>query len=65
MSLFIGIKRSSRRGLEAVGLYATGEPFLNKNLEDFIKYAKEIGFKYVFVTTNGAAATPKRIEKCY
>ena len=60
--VYRALKEAQEEGSEAVGLYATGEPFLNKNLEDFIKYAKEVGFKYVFVTTNGAAATPKRIE---
>ena len=54
--VYRALKEAQEEGSEAVGLYATGEPFLNKKLEDFIKYAKEIGFKYVFVTTNGAAA---------
>lgn len=33
-----------------------GEPFVSKNLSKYIKYAKEIGYKYVFITTNGALA---------
>lgn len=57
------LKEAKEAGSEAVGLYATGEPFLNKDLENFIKYAKEINYSYVFVTTNGAAATYKRIAK--
>ena len=31
-----------KEGSTSVGLYATGEPFLNKNLEDYIKYAKKL-----------------------
>ena len=45
------LKEAKEAGSEAVGLYATGEPFLNKDLENFIKYAKEINYSYVFVTT--------------
>ena len=56
------LKEAKKEGSEAVGLYATGEPFLNKELENFVKYAKQIKYKYVFVTTNGAAATPKRMK---
>lgn len=52
-----------KEGSTSVGLYATGEPFLNKNLEDYIKYAKKIGYDYVYITTNGAACTPKRMER--
>ena len=56
------LKEAREEGSHAVGLYATGEPFLNKDLEKFIKYAKDIKYSYVFVTTNGAAATIKRVK---
>ena len=56
------LKEAKDEGANAVGLYATGEPFLHKGLEKFIKYAKEINYSYVFVTTNGAAATFKRVK---
>ena len=35
------LKEAKNEGSTSVGLYATGEPFLNKNLEDFIKYSKK------------------------
>lgn len=56
------LKEAKEEGADSVGLYATGEPFLNKNLENYIKYAKEVKYDYVYITTNGAACTPKRIE---
>ena len=34
-------------GLREVGLYATGEPFITKNLEKYIKFAKDSGIEYV------------------
>jgi radical SAM protein with 4Fe4S-binding SPASM domain len=56
------LREARNEGTDAVGLFATGEPFLNKDLENFIQYAKKIGYTYIFVTTNGAAVTKTRIE---
>lgn len=49
-------------GTREVGFYATGEPFLVPELPDFIKKAKEIGYTYVYLTSNGALATPEKIR---
>lgn len=49
-------------GTREVGFYATGEPLVDKNLETYISYAKEIGFEYVFITTNGALFDLNRIQ---
>ena len=38
--VYKALDEAKNEGSEAVGLYATGEPFLNKNLEVFIKHAK-------------------------
>ncbi len=56
------LKEAKNEGSTSVGLYATGEPFLNKELENYIKFSKEIGYEYVYITTNGSACTPKRME---
>ena len=48
-------------GLREVGLYTTGEPFIIKNINDYIKIAKEAGIEYIYITTNGALATPDRL----
>lgn len=50
-------------GTREVGFYATGEPFLIKDLGDYIKEAKRIGYTYVYLTSNGALATPDRIRE--
>ena len=55
------LKEAKLEGSSSVGLYATGEPFLNKDLENYIKYAK-INYDYVYITTTSAAATPKRMK---
>ena len=49
-------------GVRDLGLYATGESFLVKNLSQYIAEAKRIGYKYLFITTNGALATPDRAK---
>ena len=43
-------------------MYGTGEPFLAKHLPAYIEKAKEIGYEYIFITTNGAGAIPSRAE---
>lgn len=49
-------------GTREVGFYATGEPFLVPDLAEHIQKAKEIGYTYVYLTSNGSLATPKRIR---
>ena len=49
-------------GTREVGFYATGEPFLVNELPEYIKKAKEIGYTYVYLTSNGALATPEKIR---
>ncbi len=54
-------------GVEELGVFYIGESFMNPSLlVDAIHYAKrEIGFPYVFLTTNGSLATHDRIERCF
>lgn len=40
----------------------TGEPLLNNKLEKYISYAKEIGYEYVFLNTNGYLLSKERGE---
>ncbi len=49
-------------GTREVGFYATGEPFLVPELPEYIAKAKEIGYTYVYLTSNGSVATPERIR---
>ena len=51
-------------GVEELGLFYLGESFLYPKLVEAIQYAKEIGFKYVFLTTNGSIAEPEKVETC-
>jgi molybdenum cofactor biosynthesis enzyme MoaA len=43
-------------GMREIGLFNNGEPFTARNLADYVKKAKGIGFEYVYLTTNGSLA---------
>ena len=49
-------------GTREVGFYATGEPFIVPELPEYIAKAKEIGYTYVYLTSNGSLATPEKIR---
>lgn len=51
-------------GVEELGVFYIGESFTSKWLPQAIAEAKEVGFPYVFLTTNGSAATPQRVREC-
>ncbi len=50
-------------GVRDIGFHLIGEPFAYKDLPEFIAYCKEIGFTYVYITSNGALATPERMKE--
>ncbi len=58
------IQQAVEMGLLEVGLYATGEPFLTKNIEEYVSIAKSSGVKRVYLTTNGALASLDAVKSC-
>lgn len=51
-------------GVNEIGLYSTGDPFMTKNLKDYIDYAKNKGINRVYITTNGALANFNNAKDC-
>src|SRR5574343_821826 len=51
-------------GVDELGVFYIGESFTCRWLPEAIAEAKEVGFPYVFLTTNGAVATPERVRAC-
>jgi radical SAM protein with 4Fe4S-binding SPASM domain len=51
-------------GVEEVGMFYLGESFLLDWLPDAVAEAKDLGIPYVFLTTNGASATPDKVQDC-
>lgn len=64
--LFERLLREMRdAGVEEIGVFYLGESFMVPWLPEAIAYAKrDCGYPYVFLTTNGSLATPKRVEAC-
>lgn len=57
------IKDAFEFGIREIGFYMTGEPLLNDDLSNYITYAKEIGYSYIYITTNGILADLDKISK--
>ena len=56
------LKDCYNAGCREVGFYATGEPLLYPNLDILIARAKEIGYQYIYLTTNGLLAKKEKIQ---
>lgn len=50
-------------GITEVGFYTTGEPLLYSKINEAVSYSKKIGFKYIYITTNGILAEKNKIEE--
>ncbi len=58
------VKEMHDAGVQELGLFYLGESFMVDWLPEAIKYAKDVGFEYVFLTTNGSLATRDKVEAC-
>jgi hypothetical protein len=58
------IREMRDAGVEELGVFYIGESFTCKWLPEAIAEAKEVGFPYVFLTTNASASTPARVYEC-
>lgn len=57
------VKEMAEAGVHEIGMFYIGESFLcPKLLCDGIAYAKSVGIKRCFLTTNGTNATPEHVE---
>jgi radical SAM protein with 4Fe4S-binding SPASM domain len=56
------MKEAKENGATDLALQATGEPFMDKRLPEFIKEGKKLKYDYVWINTNGALADPKRAK---
>jgi hypothetical protein len=59
------VKEMRDAGVEELGVFYLGESFLYVRLAEAIHYAKkEVGFPYLFLTTNGRMALPGKVKAC-
>ena len=57
------LNQAKEIGIEMIGLYTTGESFLHPKIYEFIRLAKDMGFKYVYITSNGTLLNEENIQK--
>jgi radical SAM protein with 4Fe4S-binding SPASM domain len=57
------VKELREAGVEELGLFYIGESMMVPWLAEAIRYAKDIGFPYVFLTTNGSLASPEKVKE--
>ena len=50
-------------GAREAGFYSGAEPFTSPDLEAIVACAKEIGYEYTYISTNGSLATEPRLRK--
>ncbi|MAF95839.1 MAG: hypothetical protein CMM60_08820 [Rhodospirillaceae bacterium] len=58
------LKDLRRAGVEEIGVFYLGESFILDWLPAAIQAAKDEGFPYVFITTNGSLADTERVTAC-
>ena len=56
------MKEARSLGATDLGLQATGEPFMDKRLAEFVLAGKKIGYDYVYINSNGALASPEKVK---
>jgi len=56
------VKEMREAGVEELGMFYIGESLMLPWLAEAIKYAKDIGFPYVFLTTNGSLASRDKLK---
>lgn len=52
-------------GVKEIGMFYLGESMLYPKLPEAIAFARDLGFPYIFLTTNGRLATPERLKACF
>lgn len=60
--LFRVLDEAFELGMREVGFYTTGESLLDDNLSSYIKKAKDIGYNYVYITTNAILLDESKIK---
>lgn len=58
------IEKLHAAGVKELGVFYYGESMMVPWLPKAIKMAKDVGFEYVFLTTNGSLASPPRVKAC-
>lgn len=52
-------------GARELGIFGTGEPFLYPQIDLVVGKAKELGYRHIFVKTNGSLLTEQKLEQVF
>ncbi|EOS39508.1 radical SAM protein [Lachnospiraceae bacterium] len=63
--MFDVLKQAYELGTREVGFYMIGEPFILDDVDDYVRTAKNLGYTYIYITTNGTLANIEKVKKCY
>ena len=62
--LFFSIMEEAHKlGTNEIGFYMNGEPLLEPEICDYVQKAHELGFEYIYLTTNGVLLTKDLFEE--
>lgn len=56
------MKEAYALGAREVGLHGGSEPLTCKKLDEHVAFCRDIGFEYIYFSTNGALGTPERFK---
>jgi sulfatase maturation enzyme AslB (radical SAM superfamily) len=57
------VKQAYDLGAREIGLHGGSEPLTCKKLEEHIAYCRNLGYDYIYFTTNGTLATEERLKR--
>ena len=63
--LFRILQEAYDLGVREVGFQVAGDSFACEDFGKYVRKAKDVGFRYVFVTTNLALATPNKLKEVF
>lgn len=57
------VAEAHQAGAREIGLFAGAEPLTCKSLTQHIAYCRDIGYEYIYISTNGALADDRRLAE--
>lgn len=57
------MKQAYENGTREIGFYMIGEPLMCKDLPEYVEFARDLGFEYIYLMTNGALATLESMKQ--
>jgi len=57
------VRESYDCGAREIGLFAGAEPLTCKWIDEYISFCRDLGYEYIYISTNGALADPVKLKK--